>query len=225
MDSVRLVIGAFSLVLLDLVLAGDNALVIAMAMRSLPERERRIGSVCGAALAVAMRIALTAVASRLLRIPYVQIAGGLLILWIAVKVLVDASDPPNAIRAPKRLRQAVWYIAFADLTMSIDNIFAIAATARGDTWLIIFGLCVSIPFVIFSANLLANLMDRYPLTIFLGAAILGQVGGEMILKDPLVMRMFQPTNVARYLVEGAPVVAVVVTGRLMCHGRAAVHRA
>jgi YjbE family integral membrane protein len=225
MDSVHFLIGAFSLVFLDLLLAGDNALVIAMAMRSLPQRERRIGSVCGAALAVAMRIALTAVASRLLRIPYVQIAGGLLILWIALKVLVDASDPPNAVRAPKRLRQAVWYIAFADLTMSIDNIFAIAATARGDTWLIIFGVSVSIPFVVFSANLLASLMNRYPLAIFLGAAILGQVGGEMILKDPLVMRMLQPTDVSRYLVEGALVAAVVVTGKLMCRRRSAAHRA
>ena len=161
----------------------------------------------------------------MLRIPYVQIAGGLLILWIALKVLADASDPPNAVRAPKRLRQAVWYIAFADLTMSIDNIFAIAATARGDTWLIIFGVSVSIPFVVFSANLLASLMDRYPLAIFLGAAILGRVGGEMILSDPLVMRMLQPTDVARYLVEGALVAAVVVTGKLMCRRRSAAHRA
>jgi YjbE family integral membrane protein len=225
MDRVHFLIGAFSLVLLDLLLAGDNALVIAMAMRSLPQRERCIGSVCGAALAVAMRIALTAVASHLLRIPYVQIAGGLLILWIALRVLVDASDPPNAVRAPKRLRQAVWYIAFADLTMSIDNIFAIAATARGDTWLIIFGLCVSIPFVVFSANLLASLMDRYPLAIFLGAAILGQVGGEMILKDPLVLRIIQPTDLARYLTEGALVAAIVVTGKLVCDHRSAAHRA
>jgi YjbE family integral membrane protein len=221
MDSVHFLIGVCSLVLLDLLLAGDNALVIAMAMRSLPPRERRIGSICGAGLAVAMRIALTAVASRLFRIPYVQIVGGLLILWIALKVLVDASDPPAAAESPTRLRQAIWYIAFADLTMSIDNIFAIAAAAHGNTWLIIFGLCLSIPFVVFSANLLAKLMDRYPLVIYLGAAVLGQVGGEMILKDPLVMKMVPPGDVARYVIEGAIVAAVLVAGKALSRGRPA----
>ena len=124
-------LGVFSIILIDLLLAGDNALVIAMAVRSLPRRERRIGTACGAAVAVLLRIALTIFAARLLRIPYVQLAGGLFIVWIAVKVLVDASDPPDSAPAPKRLLQAIWYVVFADLTMSTDNILAIAGASKG----------------------------------------------------------------------------------------------
>ena len=213
-------LGVFSIILIDLLLAGDNALVIAMAVRSLPRRERRIGTTCGAAVAVLLRIALTVFAARLLRIPYVQLAGGLFIVWIAVKVLVDASDPPDSAPAPKRLVQAIWYVVFADLTMSTDNILAIAGASRGSVPLIVFGLCVSIPFVVFSANLLAALMDRYPALIYLGAAILGQVGGDMIMTDPSLVRTLNPSNVARWSVEAALAVGVVVVGKLICAARA-----
>jgi YjbE family integral membrane protein len=207
--------GVFSIILIDLTLAGDNALVIAMAVRSLPKRERRIGTVCGAAGAVLLRIALTIFAARLLRIPYVQLAGGLFIVWIAVKVLVDASDPPDSAPAPKRLLQAIWYVMFADLTMSTDNILAIAGASKGSMALIVFGLAVSIPFVVFASNLLADLMNRYPATIYLGGAILGQVGGEMILKDPFVVGILHPTDTLRYVVEGVLIVAVLVAGKLL----------
>ena len=207
--------GVFSIILIDLTLAGDNALVIAVAVRSLPRRERRIGTAFGAAGAVLLRIALTIFAARLLRIPYVQLAGGLFIVWIAVKVLVDASDPPDSAPAPKRLLQAIWYVVFADLTMSTDNILAIAGASKGSVPLIVFGLCVSIPFVVFASNLLADLMNRYPATIYLGGAILGQVGGEMILKDPFVAGILHPTDTLRYVVEGVLIVAVVVAGKLL----------
>jgi len=212
--------GVFSIILIDLTLAGDNALVIAMAVRSLPKCERRIGTVCGAAGAVLLRIALTIFAARLLRVPYVQLAGGLFIVWIAVKVLVDASDPPDCAPAPKRLLQAIWYVMFADLTMSTDNILAIAGASKGSMALIVFGLCVSIPFVVFASNLLANLMNRYPATIYLGGAILGQVGGEMILKDPFIAGMLHPSDTLRYVLEGVLVVAVVVAGKLLGKKRA-----
>ena len=212
--------GVFSIVLIDLLLAGDNALVIAMAVRSLPRRERRIGTACGAGGAVLLRIALTIFAARLLRIPYVQLAGGLFIVWIAVKVLVDASDPPDSAPAPKRLLQAIWYVVFADLTMSTDNILAIAGASKGSVPLIVFGLAVSIPFVVFASNLLADLMNRYPATIYLGGAILGQVGGEMILKDQFVVGILHPSDTLRYVVEGVLIVAVVVAGRLLSKKRA-----
>jgi YjbE family integral membrane protein len=207
--------GIFSIILIDLMLAGDNALVIAMAVRSLPRRERRIGTACGAAGAVLLRIALTIFAARLLSIPYVQLAGGLFIVWIAVKVLVDVSAPPDSAPAPKRLVQAIWYVVFADLTMSTDNILAIAGASRGSVALIVFGLCVSIPFVVFASNLLADLMDRYPATIYLGGAILGRVGGEMILTDPFIVDILHPTDTLRYVVEGLLIVAVLVAGRLL----------
>jgi YjbE family integral membrane protein len=212
--------GVFSIILIDLLLAGDNALVIALAVRSLPRRERRIGTACGAAGAVLLRIALTIFAARLLRIPYVQLAGGLFIVWIAVKVLVDASAPPDSAPAPKRLLQAIWYVVFADLTMSTDNILAIAGASKGSVPLIVFGLAVSIPFVVFASNLLADLMDRYPATIYLGGAILGRVGGEMILTDPLVAGMLHPTDTLRYVVEGVLIVAVLVAGKLLSKKRA-----
>jgi YjbE family integral membrane protein len=201
------------IVLIDLVLAGDNALVIAMVVRSLPRRERRIGSACGAAAAVALRVALTFVASRVLTIEYLKLAGGLFILWIAVKVLVDASDPPDSAPAVKAFWQAIYYIAVADLTMSVDNILAIAGVSNGHLMLIVFGLCLSIPFVVFSANLLAELMDRYPVTIYLGAGILGRVGGDMILTDPVIARRLHPSDAARYIVEGALIVGIIVVGR------------
>ena len=211
----HLLFGVFSIILIDLTLAGDNALVIAMAVRSLPRRERRIGTACGAAGAVLLRIALTIFAARLLSIRYVQLAGGLFIVWIAVKVLVDASAPPDSAPAPKRLLQAIWYVVFADLTMSTDNILAIAGASKGSVPMIVFGLAVSIPFVVFASNLLADLMNRYPATIYLGGAILGQVGGEMILKDPFVVGILHPSDTLRYVVEGVLIVAVVAAGRLL----------
>jgi len=212
-------LNGFKIVLMDLLLAGDNALVIALAVRSLPPHERRIGLVGGAGAAVVLRVALTMVAARLLTIPYLQIAGGLLILWIAVKVLIDASTPPDAALAPTRFLEAIWYIVAADLTMSTDNVLAIAGASKGNFWLIAFGLALSIPFVVFSSNLLSKLMDRFPALIYLGAGILGQVGGEMLLTDPLVLRLWHPAELTRWAIEAALVIAVIVAGRLITVAR------
>jgi YjbE family integral membrane protein len=209
---VRFVLSALSLILIDLVLAGDNALVIAMAVRSLPRRERRLGSIGGAAAAVVLRVALTTVAARVLTIPFLQLAGGLFVLWIAVKVMIDASDPPDAAPAPKQFWAAVWYIMIADLTMSTDNILAIALASGGNLALIVFGLCVSIPFVVLSSNLLAELMNRFPATIYLGAGILGYVGGKMAITDRWLAGWLKPGEAACYTVEGALAVAVVGAG-------------
>ncbi len=209
-------LSGLSIVLMDLLLAGDNALVIALAVRSLPRRERRIGLIGGAGAAVVLRVVLTAVAAQLLTIPYLQIAGGLLILWIAVKVLIDASTLPDDTPAPMRFMQAIWYIVVADITMSTDNVLAIAGASKGNFWLIAFGLAVSIPFVVLSSNLLSKLMDRFPALIYLGAGILGKVGGEMILTDPFVVRTWHPGDVVRYAVEGALVIAVIAIGKFVC---------
>jgi YjbE family integral membrane protein len=210
----------FAIVLIDLLLAGDNALVIAMAVRALAPGQRRIATICGAGAAVGLRVALTAVAARLLQVSFIQLGGGLLILWIALKVMLDASEPPRAATAPKRMAQAIWYIVLADVTMSTDNILAIAGASKGHVGLIVFGLCLSIPFVVFAANLLAALMDRFPWLIYAGAAVLGKVGGEMILTDPFVVRRAHPTDAARYAVEGALAAAVVLGGRWVCSVRA-----
>lgn len=205
-------LSAAAIVLIDLLLAGDNALVIAMTVRSLPRKERRLGTLGGAAAAVALRVALTFVAARLLAIEYLQLAGGVLVLWIAVKVLRDANDPPDAAPSPKRFWEAVWYIVLADLTMSTDNILAIAGASKGHFPLILFGLAVSIPFVVVSSNLLADLMDRFPWTIYLGAAILGRVGGEMMFSDPFVARMAHPGELLRYGTEAGLAVGLFTYG-------------
>jgi YjbE family integral membrane protein len=209
-------LSGFKIVLMDLLLAGDNALVIALAVRSLPKRERSIGLIGGASAAVVLRIALTMVAARLLTIAYLQIAGGLLILWIAIKVLIDASAQPDAVAAPKRFWQAIWYIVVADLTMSTDNVLAIAGASKGNFWLIAFGLAVSIPFIVLSSNLLSKLMDRFPALIYLGAGILGQVGGDMILTDRLVVGAWHLENPVRYGFEAVLVIAVIAIGRILC---------
>lgn len=209
-------LSAISIILIDLLLAGDNALVIALAVRSLPQNERRIGIIGGASAAVLLRVGLTTVAAHLLTIHYLQIVGGVAVLWIAIKVLIDASAPPETAPTPKRFWQAIWYIMVADITMSIDNILAIAGASKGNFWLIVFGLAVSIPFVVFSSDLLSRLMDRYPALIYIGAGILGKVGGEMILTDPFVVQKWHPTALLRYGVEAVLVVAVIAIGRMIC---------
>jgi YjbE family integral membrane protein len=209
----QLAAGAFQIVIIDMLLAGDNALVIAMAVRSLPPRERRIGTICGAGAAVLLRAVLTIAAARLLRVPYLQLVGGLFILWIALKVLRDANDPPDSAPASRRLWQAIWYVVFADLTMSTDNILAIAGASHGSDELIVFGLALSIPFVVFSSNLLAKLMDRYPIVIYVGAAILGNVGGDMIMRDPFVVNLVHPTKLAGYAVNAVLIAAILIIGR------------
>jgi len=207
-------IGGLSIVLIDLLLAGDNALVIALAVRSLPPRQRHWGLGLGAALAVALRVALTALAARVLRLEYLQIAGGLFVLWIAWKVLIDASGPPDHVPAARRLWQAVWYVTMADLTMSVDNILAIAGASKGNLGLLIFGLCLSIPFVVFASNLLVKVMNRFPVLIYLGVAILGKVAGDMVLADPVMVRAIHPSETLRYAVEAVLVLALLGGGQL-----------
>jgi len=165
-----------SIVMIDLLLAGDNALVIALVVRGLPERQRRPAIACGAALAVVLRVALTFFAARLLEVEYPRLAGGAFILWIAVKVLMDASGKDSQERTPASLFQAIVWIVMADLTMSTDNILAVAGASHGSLGLILFGLGLSIPFLVVSISLLSTLMDRYPAIVYIGAAILGRVG-------------------------------------------------
>lgn len=219
MHPTTFILGALQLILIDLLLAGDNALIIAMAVRQLPKRERRLATILGAVGAVVMRVALTFVASRLLNVEFLKLAGGLFVLWIALKVLVDASEPPESVAAPGRLMMAVWYVMFADLTMSVDNILAIAGASRGNLGLIVFGLAVSIPFVVLSSNLLAGLMNRYPALVYLGAGILGKVAGDMVLTDAFVARTLAPSATVNVIVDGVLAVGLIVTGLVLCRGK------
>ena len=212
----RFIIDVFKIVLIDLLLAGDNALVIALAVRNLPSRQRRIGSALGAAAAVALRAGITYAAVKLLDVPYIKLVGGAFVLWIAVKVFVDAEGPDADAAPPGHIWRAVWYIVFADITMSTDNVLAIAGASHGSLLLILIGLGLSIPFIVLSSNVFVVMMNRFPWTLYLGAAILGQVGAEMMLTDAFITRTLHPSQKAVYGVEALAVAAVLIVSRLLC---------
>ncbi len=206
--------GLISIVIIDLILAGDNAVVIAMAVRSLPPDQRRKGIIFGAGAAVLIRVVVTFFVSQLLQINYVKLVGGLLILWIAVKLFVEGAPEENLERQATTMFQAIKIIVIADITMATDNMLAVAGASHGNVFLLLFGLGLSIPFVVFTSNLLSMLMDKYPIIIYIGAAILGRVGGEMIMTDPVVVRLLAPGKVFQYSVEAGLAVGVLVVGKL-----------
>jgi YjbE family integral membrane protein len=183
----------FGIVILDLSLAGDNALVIAMAVRTLPPREQFLGRVGGTFGAVALRFAFIAIITQLLRIPYLQAAGGLVLVWIAVKLLrQDAGGEGQEVRHGTTLWEAIWVIIVADIIMSLDNVLAVAAASHGDLALVIFGIGLSIPIVICGAGFLAKLMNRFQWIVWLGGGILGWVAGEMVVEDRNLRAWLEP---------------------------------
>ena len=191
-----------SIVLIDLVLAGDNAVVIAMAVKNLPGRQRTWGIALGAGGAVVIRVICTFLVAQLLVMPYVKLVGGAVIIWIAVKLLSQgAAEESHAHREAAGLWQALWIIVVADLSMGIDNMLAVGAASHGSVFLLLFGLGLSIPFVVCMSNMLAKLMDRYPVILWIGAAVLGRVGGEMMITDPWVQTLLQPPTWVAYAVE------------------------
>jgi YjbE family integral membrane protein len=212
-----------SIVLIDLVLAGDNAVVIAMAVRSLPPDQRRKGILFGAGAAVLLRVLATFFVAQLLNISYVKLVGGALILWIAVKLFVEGVPEDSRDRKAASLWEAVKIIVIADITMSLDNMLAVGGASHGNLFLLLFGLALSIPFVVFTSNLLSMLMDKYPVIIYAGAAILGKVGGEMIITDPFTVRvlpaslvtsgMDAPVKALQYGVEALFAAGVIVSGK------------
>lgn len=208
------VLGFLSIVLIDLILAGDNAVVIAMAVRSLAPKQRRRGIMLGAGGAVILRVILTFVAAQLLTINMVKFFGGALIAWIAVKLFIEGAPEDKFQRQAKTLGQAVVTVMIADLVMSVDNILAVAGASKGNVFLLIFGLGLSIPFVVFTANLLSMLMDKYPIIVYLGALVLGRVAGEMIITDAFVQKFLQPGPWVEYGVQAFFAVGVIMTGKL-----------
>jgi YjbE family integral membrane protein len=206
-------LGILNIVIIDIILAGDNAVVIAMAVRSLPRQQRRWGIMLGAGAAVLLRVALTFFVAQLLEISFIKLVGGVLIAWIAVKLFLEGA-PEQEDREARTLWQAMRLIVIADITMSTDNVLAVAGASHGNLFLLIFGLALSIPFVVFTSNLLAMLMDRYPIIIYLGAAVLGRVAGEMIFTDPAVVRWLQLPTWFNYAMEAVFAVGVIVVGKL-----------
>lgn len=176
---------------INVLLSGDNAVVIAMACRSLPDHMRRTGMVLGAAVAVGMRIVFTAIIAVLLGLPWLRVIGSLALMYIAVDLVVpEAEGEEGGVAAHESLWRAVGTIAVADLVMSLDNVVAIAAVADGNWTLIIIGLVISIPMIIAGAALIMGLLSRFPFLVWAGAALLGWVAGEMFVSDIKVLEYF-----------------------------------
>jgi YjbE family integral membrane protein len=172
--------------LLNLLLSGDNALVIALAVRALPRRQRIMGQIWGAGGAVVLRLVFVAVVSLLLRVPFLQFVGGAILVWISVKLVRPEGAGEGEVRHGASLWEAIWIIIVADVTMSLDNVLAIAAAAHGDLVLVMFGIALSLPIVVWGAGILAKLMNRYAWIVWLGGGLLGYVAGEMMLDDPII---------------------------------------
>lgn len=206
------------IVVLDLVLAGDNALVIALAVRNLSPRQQWLGRIWGTIGAVGLRIVFIGLVTYALAIPFLQVAAGLMLLWIAVKLLNqggDAGGEGHGVKQGTSLLDAVRIIIIADVVMSLDNVLAVAGAAHGNLLAVVLGIGISIPIVIGGSSLISVLLARFPLLIDLGAAILGWVGGRMILDDPLVSRWLgeHPPVYLHAAVQGVLALGVVATGR------------
>lgn len=176
---------------LNIILSGDNAVVIALACRGLPEHQRRIGIMLGAAVAVVLRVIFTVAIASLLGTPFLRVVGAALLFWIAIKLLVeDGGENEDNIKSSDRLFKAVQTVAIADIVMSLDNVLAIAAVAKDSLGLLILGLVISIPLIVVGASLITNLLTRFPILIWAGAGLLGWVAGEMLVSDPWLIEKF-----------------------------------
>ena len=179
-------VGLWQIILVNIVLSGDNAVVIALAARSLPPHQQKKAVAWGAGAAVGMRIILTIIAVEMLKWPWLKLIGAVLLLWIAVKFLVPEEGGGDGIESSDNLWAAIKTILIADLVMSLDNVIGVAAAAKGSMTLLILGLAISIPLVIFGATMLMKLMERWPIIITIGAGLLGWVAGDMAATDPVV---------------------------------------
>ncbi|MFX3636140.1 MAG: TerC family protein [Candidatus Pristimantibacillus sp.] len=207
--------GLLKLILINVLLSGDNAVVIALACRNLPPQQQKKATMWGGVGAVILRIGLTFVAVWLLNIPFVQVIGGLLLLFIAVKLLIDdgGEDP---LKPGVGLAGAIKTIIIADLVMSLDNVLAVAGAAQGNILLIIVGLAISIPLIVWGSQLLMKVMERLPIIVWAGAALLGYTAGEMMESDKGIGHFFEiPVPGGHYIIPIALAVLVVTVGKLL----------
>jgi YjbE family integral membrane protein len=196
------------IVLINLLLSGDNAVVIAMASAHLPPKQREKAIWWGAAAAVGLRCLLTVAAISLLQIPYLQAAGALLLLYIAIKLLADSGEEHGNSRIKKSatVGQAIWTIVVADFVMSLDNVLAIAAVADGDIALIILGLALSVPMIIWGSQVLGKLLKRFPWLSYLGAGLLAYAAGDMLMHDPGLQKLLHSGSST--LAEAVPLLCI-----------------
>ena len=183
-------LAVLEVVWVNIILSGDNAVVIAMACRGLPPKQRRMGIVLGSAVAVLLRVVFTLIVVKLLQTPFLRIPGSVLLLWVAVKLVAEDGDEGDDIKASDKLLHAVWTVAVADMVMSLDNVLAIAAVAKDNMAMLVFGLLISIPLIVAGATLIMSLLARFPILVWAGAGLLGWVAGEMLDADPWLVQRF-----------------------------------
>lgn len=207
-------VAVLQIIMIDIVLSGDNAVVIALACRNLPPEQRRFGIFWGVVGAVGLRVILTFFAVGLLGYPWLKLAGSLLLVWIGIQLLVPESDDGPDIKPARHLFGAIRTIIVADFVMSLDNVIGVAAAAKGSVYLLAFGLIVSIPLIVWSSQIILKLMERYPLIVVLGAGLLGWVAGEMMISD-LALKEWIAVHLpsAHYLAPLAGALLVVLTGK------------
>ena len=208
-------IGLVKIIWINIILSGDNAVVIALAARSLPPEQQKKAVMFGSGAAVVLRIVLTVVAAKLLELSFLQIIGGCLLLWIGLQLLTGNEDDEGASKGTGSMMAAIRTILIADLVMSLDNVIAVAATAQGNMVLLILGLAISIPLVIFGSTLMIKLMERFPVIVTLGAALIGWVGGETIVNDNLLHGYTMAHPWLHYAAAAVGAVLVVGLGKFM----------
>lgn len=224
MDLQWLLLGLLKIMLINIVLSGDNAVVIALACRNLPEEQQKKAIFLGSFGAIALRIVLTFAAVWLLHIPFVQLAGGLLLVWIALK-LMKGGDEEGELASSSELGAAIKTILIADLVMSLDNVLAVAGAADGNYALIGLALAISIPLIIWGSTLIMRLMKKFPIIIVLGVALLGYTAGEMIIGDERVAYTVDTLPpIVHSLLPVLLAVAIVTAGKLMQRKQHAVIR-
>jgi len=202
------------IILIDIVLSGDNAVVIALACRNLSPEQRRTGIFWGVAGAISLRVVLTVFAALVMNMPWLKMVGGLLLVWIAVKLMLPEDEEGHDIDASANLWGAVKTIVIADFVMSLDNVIAVAGAAHGSLVLLLFGLAVSIPLIVWSSQLILRWMERWPWIVLLGAGLLGYVAGQMIFSDPGVIGLLPELPAWSARAAGAiGALLVVVIGR------------
>ena len=208
-------IGLMKIIWINIILSGDNAVVIALAARSLPPHQQQKAILFGSGAAVVLRIILTVVAVQLLALSYLQIVGGLLLLWIGVQLLSEEDEEEEGDVKQASLMTAIRTILIADIVMSLDNVIAVAAAAKGSNTLLIIGLAISIPLVIFGSTLMIKLMERFPVIVTLGAALIGWVGGETIISDVALKSALEANPSLHYICAAVGAAVVVGLGKFL----------
>jgi YjbE family integral membrane protein len=215
LQSPDFIVGLLKIIWINILLSGDNAVVIALAARGLPAHQQKKAIFFGSGAAVVLRIGLTIIAAWLLELQGLQIVGGLLLLWIGAQLLADEEEDEEDAKEHANLMAAVRTILIADIVMSLDNVIGVAAAAKGDQLLLIIGLAISIPLVIFGSSMMIKLMERFPVIIVLGAALIGWVGGETIASDVLLRDFVADNHWFHYAAAAVGALVVVLWGKML----------